>query len=133
MLDNPTLLANGMDSYLSTLARYQEFYRTLVRWLISKIIILWAAKTVTLESITRHEANSLNLIFLIAPGNTSYQTIYKEYFILVNDKRRVDWYLQLEWFGGANVTGNAKKLVSTQLRKAIEILQRALEKVKNVE
>lgn len=127
------LLANGMDSYLSTLARYQEFYRTLVRWLISKIIILWAAKTVTLESITRHEANSLNLIFLIAPGNTSYQTIYKEYFILVNDKRRVDWYLQLEWFGGANVTGNAKKLVSTQLRKAIEILQRALEKVKNVE
>jgi hypothetical protein len=122
-----------MDSYLSTLARYQEFYRTLVRWLISKIIILWAAKTVALESITRHEANSLNLIFLIAPGNTSYQTIYKEYFILVNDKRRVDWYLQLEWFGGANVTGNAKKLVSTQLRKAIEILQRALEKVKNVE
>lgn len=127
------LLANGMDSYLSKSTRYKAFYRTLVRWLISKIFILLAAKTVALESIIRHEANRLKLIFLITPGEAIYQTIYKKYFTSVTGKYRIDWYLQLEWFRGANVTGKTKKLVSTQLRKAREILQRALEKVKNVE
>lgn len=125
-------LANGMDIYLSNSTKCKEFYRILVRWLISKIFILLAAKTILLEAITCHEDNRLNIIFLIAPGKIIYQTIYQEYFTSVT-ARWVDWYLQLELCNGANVTSKAKELVSTQLRKAKTILQRALEKVKNVE
>ena len=122
-----------MNGYLGKPTKYKEFYRVSLQWLTLKIFILLATKTVSLESITRHKANRLNVICLIAPGKAIYQTIYKEYFTSVTGKRWVDWYLQLELFSGANVTGKAKELVSTQLKKAKEILQRALEKVKNVE